>query len=96
MAMVKPTMLLIVPLIIEKIFKNRVQPKLKSSGIMRSVMKFAFGGQLRCMPIGGAFLAPEVEDFLVDSGLPYTVGYGMTETSPLCTGEPASSTRFRS
>ncbi len=48
------------------------------------------------MPIGGAFLAPEVEEFLVDSGLPYTVGYGMTETSPLCTGEPSSSTRFRS
>ncbi|WP_419779298.1 AMP-binding protein [Maridesulfovibrio sp.] len=113
MAKVKPTLLLIVPLIIEKIFKNRVQPKLKGSGIMRNVMKLgaarkklyavagkklmeAFGGQLRCMPIGGAFLAPEVEDFLVHAGLPYSVGYGMTETSPLCSGDPASSTRFRS
>ena len=113
MAEVKPTMLLIVPLIIEKIFKNRVQPKLKGSGLMRNVMKIgaarkklyavagkklmeAFGGQLRCMPIGGAFLAPEVELFLVHSGIPYTVGYGMTETSPLCTGVPPVSTRFRS
>ncbi|HAS89147.1 MAG TPA: long-chain fatty acid--CoA ligase [Desulfovibrio sp.] len=113
MEKVKPTMLLIVPLIIEKIFKNRVQPKLKGSGLMRNVMKLgaarkklyavagkklmeAFGGQLRAMPIGGAFLAPEVEDFLMHSGLPYTVGYGMTETSPLCSGEPPSTTRYRS
>lgn len=113
MGKVKPTFLLIVPLIIEKIFKNRVQPKLKGSGIMRNVMKLgaarkklyrvagkklmeAFGGELRCMPIGGAFLAPEVEEFLMHSGLPYSVGYGMTETSPLVSGEPASTTRFRS
>lgn len=113
MEKIKPTILLIVPLIIEKIFKNRVQPKLKGTGLMRNVMKLgaarkklyavagkklmeAFGGQLRAMPIGGAFLAPEVEDFLVHSGLPYTVGYGMTETSPLCSGEPPESTRYRS
>ncbi|WP_343219557.1 AMP-binding protein [Pseudodesulfovibrio sp. JC047] len=46
----------------------------------------AFGGELRCMCIGGAPLSPEVEQFLIDAEVPYAVGYGMTETSPLLAG----------
>ncbi len=110
---VKPTVMLVVPLIIEKIYKNRVAPKFKGSGIMRSLTKIgptntllckmavkkliaAFGGKLRCMCIGGAPLSSEVETFLRTGKFPYTVGYGMTETSPMVTGAAPWETKYRS
>jgi len=100
---VKPTMMLSVPLIIEKIYKNRVLPKLTSSFIMRNLYKNSFirkklnkiagkklletfGGRLRFFGIGGAALAPYVEEFLIEAEFPYTVGYGLTETAPLLAG----------
>ncbi len=42
----------------------------------------SFGGKLKCMCIGGAPLSAEVESFLRTGGFPYSMGYGMTETSP--------------
>ncbi len=45
----------------------------------------ALGGRLKCAIIGGAGLNPDVEQFLREGGVPYSVGYGMTECSPLIT-----------
>ncbi|WP_319543399.1 AMP-binding protein [uncultured Pseudodesulfovibrio sp.] len=107
MQKIKPTVMNVVPLIIEKVYKKRIKPKLTGSGVTRGLMKLgltrrkisqvagkklidAFGGELRCMCIGGAPLSPEVEDFLTDAGFPYAIGYGMTEASPLLAGtDPA-------
>ncbi len=47
--------------------------------------KQAFGGRLECAIIGGAALAEEVEDFLKIAGIPFALGYGMTEAAPLIT-----------
>lgn len=102
----------VVPLIIEKIYKNRIKPKLSKGGLVGGLMKIgatrrklsriagkklieAFGGQLRCMCIGGAPLSPEVETFLADADIPYAIGYGMTETSPLLAGTCPGKQRLR-
>lgn len=112
MQQVKPTVMNVVPLIIEKIYKNRIRRKLNSSGLTRGLMKIgvtrrklsqvaggklieAFGGELRCMCIGGAPLSPEVEKFLHDANFPYAIGYGMTEASPLLAGIEPSKQRLR-
>ncbi|MCB2206190.1 AMP-binding protein [bacterium] len=55
-----------------------------------------FGGRLRFFGIGGARLNDQVEEFLVEAGFPYAVGYGMTETAPLLTGCEPAHTRFQS
>ena len=47
-----------------------------------------FGGNLALMGVGGASLNPEVEEFLVEAGFPFLVGYGQTESSPLIAGGP--------
>ena len=47
-----------------------------------------FGGNLAMMGIGGASLNPEVEQFLIEAGFPFLVGYGQTETAPLIAGGP--------
>ncbi len=97
---VRPTVMLIVPLIIEKVYKTRIQPELNGKFILRAMQKIpgvrkfiikkagqkllqSFGGALRYMPIGGALLAPDVEEFLYTAEFPYAIGYGLTETSPL-------------
>lgn len=112
MEQIKPTFLLIVPLIIEKIYKNKILPKLRSSVMMRGLTRFkatekalhrmackklikSFGGSIRCMCVGGAPLSPEVERFLFNGGFPYSVGYGMTETSPMVTGADPKEVRYR-
>lgn len=112
MQKIRPTYLLLVPLVIEKIYRNRILPKISGNAIGRNIMKFgagkkklqqiagkklmeSFGGNVKCIPIGGAFLAPEVERFLRNAGVPYAIGYGMTETSPLVSGSKPQDTRFR-
>ena len=96
---VKPFIIISVPLIIEKIIRNRVFPKLRSKS-MRPLLKIpgvrnmiykkvkkqltsAFGGKFFEMIFGGAGVSPDVEKFLVKIKFPYTVGYGMTECAPL-------------
>lgn len=100
---VKPTLMFTVPLIIEKIYYNRIEPKFNSSSFMRLVYarpflrkklnKIAgkklyqtFGGHLKFFGIGGAKLNPKVEQFLIEAGFPYAIGYGLTETAPLLAG----------
>lgn len=58
-------------------------------------LKKIFGGELRFFGIGGAPLAPDVERFLRDGKFPYSVGYGLTETSPCLAGDSPSRSVFR-
>lgn len=100
---VRPTMMLSVPLVIEKIYKNKILNKFNDSIITRNLYKIGFfrkllnkiagkklmetfGGRLRFYGIGGAGIAPYVEQFLIEANIPYVVGYGLTETAPLLTG----------
>ena len=95
---VKPTTMLTVPLIIEKVYKGSVLPTIQKSrtltwmnehmnGLMCKIigmkLKSTFGGHVSFYGIGGAKLDPEVENFLLKAGFPYAIGYGLTETSPL-------------
>ena len=102
-AQVKPFMILTVPLVIEKIVKKGVLPKISSpmakimwktpilKNIIRGKVKEGldktFGGQLRFLIIGGAALNGEVEQVLHDIKFQYCVGYGMTECAPLISYE---------
>ncbi|HOU73132.1 AMP-binding protein [Tenuifilum sp.] len=112
MQAVKPTMLLSVPLVIEKIYKNKIKPELTSSSLKRKLYSFTptrkllhriaakklhktFGGELHFFGIGGAKLSFEAERFLNEGRFPYSIGYGMTETSPLLTGSSPKLVRFR-
>lgn len=111
LASVRPTIMLAVPLIMEKIYRARVVPKLNRlpgrlrrfppvrralHSIAAAKLKRAFGGRLRVFGIGGAPLGPETERFLRDGRFPYTIGYGLTETAPLLAGTAPFRTRFRS
>jgi long-chain acyl-CoA synthetase len=95
---VKPTTMLTVPLIIEKVYKGSVLPTIQKSrtlswmnehmnGLMCRIigmkLKATFGGHVSFYGIGGAKLDPEVEKFLLKAKFPYAIGYGLTETSPL-------------
>ena len=95
---VKPTTMLTVPMIIEKVYKGSVLPTIQKSpalswmnehmnGLMCKIigmkLKKTFGGHMTFYGIGGAKLDPEVEKFLLKAGFPYAIGYGLTETSPL-------------
>lgn len=97
---VKPTTMLTVPLIIEKIYRSSILPTIKKSRVLSWMnthanllmckiiglkLKKTFGGKLTFFGIGGAKLDTEVETFLLRAGFPYAVGYGLTETSPLLT-----------
>jgi len=56
----------------------------------------AFGGRLRFFGVGGAKLNHTVEQFLLDAGFPYAIGYGLTETSPLLAGTKVGSPKLGS
>ena len=97
---VKPIIIIAVPLVIEKIIRKKVFPKITPS--IKLLMKTpvigakikerikkqvydAFGGRLYEIIIGGAALNQEVENFLKDIKFPVTVGYGATECAPIIT-----------
>jgi len=96
---VKPNLIIAVPLILEKIYKNMIVPltqkpvmkiALKLPGIntavyalMRKKLIQAFGGKFFQVVIGGAPLNKEVEEFFLKIKFPVSVGYGMTECAPL-------------
>lgn len=98
---VRPHLVVAVPLIIEKIIRKRVFPKIQSNAIkimlqMPVVSKkvkericqevyAAFGGEAYEVIVGGAPLNQEIESFLRDIEFPITVGYGTTECAPLIT-----------
>ena len=98
-AEVKPTLIVTVPLIIEKIIRKRVFPKIQTNR-MRLLLQMpvvskkvkeriyqevykAFGGKAYQVIVGGAPLSKEVEEFLLSINFPITVGYGTTECAPL-------------
>ena len=103
-AEVKPTVILSVPLILEKIYKKMIQPQISKApvswvlkvplldqvvlGKIRETLMNAFGGEFSQIIIGGAPLNAEVEAFLRRIKFPLTVGYGMTETAPLISFTP--------
>ena len=107
---VKPTVILSVPLILEKIYKKMIQPQISKKPVswvlkmplldkvvlnkIRETLMNAFGGEFSQIIIGGAPLNAEVEAFLRRIKFPISVGYGMTETAPLISFTPW--TEFRS
>lgn len=102
-AQVRPQLVITVPLVIEKIVKGQVFPKLHKPwmrvlraipGIrqlinmgVRKKLLEAFGGNLKQLILGGAAVSKDVERFLRSVKFPFTVGYGMTECAPLVTYE---------
>lgn len=96
---VRPKLVVTVPLVIEKIVRNRIFPSLKKfpanvlvkiPGLnhivfnkVRAGMLNAFGGNLQQFIIGGAALSDAVDEFLRRIRFPFTIGYGMTECAPL-------------
>lgn len=104
---VRPYLLITVPLVMEKVFKSAIKPVLdkpvmkvltRIPGInslifkkIREKLLSALGGNLQMIIMGGAPLNPEVEKWFKRIGLPYTVGYGMTEAAPLLAYEACTS-----
>lgn len=106
---IKPNLILSVPLIIEKIFKNQIVPQI-SKPLMKVLLKVpvlnniiykkmlaklttVFGGNFKELVIGGAAFCPRGETFFKRIGFPFAIGYGMTECGPLVSY--ASWTEFR-
>ena len=102
-AQTRPQLVITVPLVIEKIVKSRVLPRL-STPLMKTLLAIpgvrgliyskvrrqlieALGGNLRQLILGGAALSDEVETLLRKIHFPSTIGYGMTECAPLITYE---------
>ena len=99
LADIKPCILICVPLIIEKIVRKAVLPKIKDPKVrilmnlpvigdqikkkICESMKQAFGGRYYQVVIGGAALNQEIEALLKDVGFNYTIGYGATECAPI-------------
>lgn len=111
MKKIRPTVMLSVPLIMEKVYKSSVVPTIKSSPFLRWLqstapgllywmvgqkLKKTFGGRIHFFGIGGAKLDPIVEDFLHRAHFPYAIGYGLTETAPLLTNACVGKTRVGS
>lgn len=100
---IKPVVIISVPLIIEKIIKKNVLPRLQTPSMkvllkmpfisgrildkIRQHLVDAFGGQFYEIIIGGAAFNSEVEDLLHKIHFPYTVGYGATECAPIISYE---------
>ena len=112
LADIKPYILITVPLVMEKIFKNKVMPKLATPAMrimtsipglkniiyskVRSTLLTTFGGNLRSIVLGGAAISLPVEKVMRKIRLPYTVGYGMTECAPLIGYSPWESFKLGS
>ena len=104
LADIKPYLFITVPLVLEKIFKGKVMPTLAKPamriatsipgirniiyGKVRKTLLNTFGGNITSIVVGGAAINPQVESVMRKVGLPYTVGYGMTECAPLIGYEP--------
>jgi len=103
-AAVRPSLILFVPLIIEKLYKKRLAPVLRHGPVsvlvrlpgfsaligrkIRRKLTATFGGNFKEIVVGGAALNEEVENFMKKIRLPLTVGYGMTECGPLISYSP--------
>lgn len=101
---VKPSLIITVPLVIEKIYKNVIQPLINKRGMkwalniplldnqiysqIRKKLIDALGGRFKEVIIGGAAMNAEVEEFFYKIKFPFTIGYGMTECGPLISYSP--------
>jgi len=106
---VRPTIMATVPLLIEKIYRNAIAPKLCENKLYKFPLTrplaikaaghkliSALGGKIRFWGIGGAPLSEEVEIFLHRARFPYAIGYGLTEAAPLIAGNPPNRSPIRS
>ena len=100
-AQVKPSLIVAVPMIVEKIVRKMIMPVVQSNRVrlllnmpvvnkrvkanIRDMVADVFGGNAYEVITGGAALNQEIEAFLRDIEFPITVGYGTTETAPLIT-----------
>ncbi|MBR4243632.1 MAG: AMP-binding protein [Bacteroidaceae bacterium] len=98
-AEVRPRLVIAVPLIIEKIVRKAVLPKMQTPALWLALhtpllrdrvkaeichkLQDAFGGNFYEIIVGGASFSQEIEAVLKDIGFNYTVGYGTTECAPL-------------
>lgn len=101
LADIRPGIVIAVPLIIEKVYRNKLKPILDKGGVkflmsvpgldqvvmkkIRTELIEAFGGRFEEVIIGGAAFNKEVEAFFKKISFPFTVGYGMTECAPIIT-----------
>ena len=104
MAVVKPTIICCVPMILEKIYRKQVLPMLEKGpmsiamkipllntaihSVIRKKLMDAFGGNVTIFIVGGAPMNQETESFLMKIHFPITIGYGMTECAPLISYAP--------
>ena len=104
MSEIRPSLVICVPLILEKIYRKQIVPMITKKNIrwalaipfidtaiysqIRKKLIEAFGGEFEEVIVGGAPLNKEVEDFLHKIKFPFTVGYGMTECGPLISHTP--------
>lgn len=109
---VQPYLVVTVPLVIEKIYKTKLDPLLSKWAIrmfwhtpgigailksrVKTGLRKAFGGKLRYFICGGAAMNPVVEKCLMDIHFPLSIGYGMTECGPLIGGNPPRYFKARS
>jgi long-chain acyl-CoA synthetase len=109
---IKPRLILSVPLVIEKIYKKRVLPKISANPVktllkipllnnvvykkIRKQLFEAFGGNFKEIVIGGAPFNPDAEDLFKKIKLPFSIGYGMTECGPLISYIGWETTKLRS
>lgn len=108
---VRPTIMCVVPLIIEKIYRSSIVPTIKKSRVLSWMQEHtptllcrlvghklytSLGGRLRFFGIGGSKLDPVVEEFLNKARFPYAIGYGLTETAPLITNACVGKTKVGS
>lgn len=96
---VRPYLITAVPMVFEKMYRKKIKPTLnkplmRSLMYVPFIQKFifkkirqsidaTFGGNIRLYIMGGAAVNPEVEKFFHKIGLHFTIGYGMTEATPL-------------
>ena len=104
MAVVRPTIICCVPMILEKIYRKQVLPMLEKGPMslavkiplvnaaiysaIRKKLMDAFGGNVSIFIVGGAPMNQETEAFLMKIRFPITIGYGMTECAPLISFAP--------
>ena len=104
MAVVKPTIICCVPMILEKIYRKQVLPMLEKGpmsiamkipllntaiySVIRKKLMDAFGGNVTIFIVGGAPMNQKTESFLMKIHFPITIGYGMTECAPLISFTP--------
>ncbi len=109
---IKPRLILLVPLLPEKIYKKQLVPAIKKP-VMRVLLSIpginqliygsinkkiskVFGGNFHELVLGGAAFSKDAEDFFRKMKFPYTVGYGMTECGPLISYAPWKEAKAKS